>query len=192
MIGLDNRTQRDLTSSVLQAAAGDEAAFAVVMRRMAPIIRMQVARFSTAGVEDEDLAQEALLGLLLAVRHFSPEGGASFTTYATTCISNRLTSVLRHDAPHARHERPLGEEQDLPASPHSDPFVQVQAREDADSLLAGLRQTLTPLEYQVMLIRLRGGSYREAAARLGVSVKAVDNAVQRLRRKLFGGLSSQQ
>lgn len=189
---LDNRTQRDRPLPIREAAAGDEAAFAAVMHRMTPIIRAQVARFAAAGVEDDDLAQEALLGLLAAVRSYSPEGGASFTTYASTCISNRLTSVLRRSASQARHERPLEEESDLPADAHSDPLLRLQDREDADRLLSNLRQRLTELEYQVLLIRLRGGSYREAAARLGISVKAVDNAVQRLRHKLFPALSFQQ
>ncbi len=185
---LDNRTKRELPLPVLQAAAGDEEAFAAVVRRMAPLIRSQVARFRAAGVEDEDLAQEALVGLLAAVRSYSPTGGAAFTTYATACISNRLVSVLRRTAPRARHELPLEEEDHLPADAHSDPLLRLQAREEADQLLYNLRQRLTPLEYKVLLTRLRHCSYREAAQQLGISTKAVDNAVQRLRRKLPSAL----
>ncbi|MBQ5840516.1 MAG: sigma-70 family RNA polymerase sigma factor [Clostridia bacterium] len=186
---LDNRTQREFPLPVQQAAAGDEEAFAAVMRRMAPLIRTQVARFRCSGVEEEDLAQEALVGLLAAVRRYSPTGGAAFTTYATACITNRLISVLRRRAPQAQYEQPLEEEADLPAHAHSDPLLRLQAREEADQLLRNLQRQLTPLEYKVLLTRMQQCSYREAAARLGVSTKAVDNAVQRLRRKLPAVLS---
>ena len=77
----------------------------------------------------------------------------------------------------------LDEDVDLP-DPNSDPALRLQEQETLDSLLARLRQRLTPLEYSVLLLRLSNHSYEEIATRLGVSKKAVDNAVQRLRRKL--------
>ena len=131
-----------------QAAEGDEAAFAVIVRRMAPVTRMLTARFAAPGIEREDLSQECMLGLLAAVRSYREGCGATFTTYAVTCM------------------------------------LQVQRQEEAAQLAARLRQRLTPLEYRVLLSRLSDRSYRETAERLGISVRSVDNAVQRLRRKL--------
>jgi RNA polymerase sporulation-specific sigma factor len=95
-----------------------------------------------------------------------------------------LVSVVRRSAPRSRHEQSLDEGADLPAAEHSDPLLRLQAQEDADHLLHRLQQRLTPLEYRVLLTRLQDCSYQEAAARLGVSKKTVDNAVQRIRKKV--------
>lgn len=170
----------DHTLPILRAAAGDRDAFAAIIERMTPLLHTQLSGFHGRGIEDEDLAQEALMGLLAAVRSYRPDGGASFTTYATTCIRNRLLSAVRRSTPQEMH---LDEDVDLP-DPNSDPALRLQEQETLDSLLARLRQRLTPLEYSVLLLRLSNHSYEEIATRLGVSKKAVDNAVQRLRRKL--------
>ena len=175
---MDNRTL-----PIAQAAAGDQEAFALLVHRMMPLIHTQVHSFRCAGVEDEDLAQEALMGLLAAVRTYREDGGAAFTTYATTCIRHRLLSVARRSAPHADHEVPIEDSPDLP-DVSADPALRLQEQEEANALLARLRERLTPLEYKVMLLRLSNCSYEEIATRLAVSKKAVDNAVQRLRRKL--------
>ncbi len=177
---LDNQL-RDAELPIREAAAGDEEAFARITHRMMPLLNSQVRQFRCAGIEDEDLAQEALLGLLAAVRSFRPDGGATFTTYVTTCVRHRLASVIRR---HSRQlcEQPL-EEDDLPDTA-GDPAMRLQAQEEAATLLRRLRQRLTPLEYSVLLLRLSDLSYEEIATRLQISKKAVDNAVQRLRRKL--------
>lgn len=170
----------DRTLPILRAADGDRDAFAAIIERMTPLLHTQLSSFRGQGIEDEDLAQEALMGLLAAVRSYRPDGGASFTTYATTCIRNRLLSAVRRSTP---QEVPLDEDVDLP-DPNGDPALRLQEQETLDSLLARLRQRLTPMEYSVLLLRLSNHSYEEIAARLEISKKAVDNAVQRLRRKL--------
>lgn len=153
------------------------------MRQTTPLIHAQLRDFRGNGVEDEDLAQEALMGLLAAVRSYRADGGATFTTYATTCIRRRLLSALRHSASRTNHELPLEEDLDL-TDPAGDPALLIQEQEELETLLARMRQRLTPLEYSVLLLRLSHLPYEEIARRLSVSKKAVDNAVQRLRRKL--------
>lgn len=175
---MDNRTL-----PVAQAAAGDQEAFALLMHRMAPLIHAQVHSFRCAGIEDEDLAQEALMGLLAAVRTYRPDGGATFTTYATACIRNRLLSVARHHIPRIGREQSLEDSDDLPDTA-IDPALRLQEQEELEGLLERLRTRLTAMEYRVLLLRLSDCSYAEIAARLGTTVKAVDNAVQRMRRKL--------
>lgn len=167
-----------------KAARGDEEAFATVARRMAPIIRSTVHSFETFGLDIDDLEQEASLALLAAVRSYRPDGGAAFTTYATTCVRNRLTSVARRHGTRIRTEQPLDDDSDLPADAHSDPVRRMLDQEDLTRLQEQLRQRLTDLEYRVLLARLSDLSYDEIATRLGVSKKTVDNAVQRLRRKM--------
>ena len=169
----------DRSLPIAQAAIGDQEAFAVIMRRMTPLIHAQIRNCRTDGTEDEDLAQEALMGLLAAVRSYRPDGGAAFTTYATACIRRRLLSAVRRSAPPSL---PLQEDMDLP-DPNGDPALRVQEQDELTERLSHLRQRLTPLEYSVLLLRLSNCSYEEIARRLSVSKKAVDNAVQRLRRK---------
>ncbi len=172
---------------IQQAAAGDQEAFACLTRRMMPLLRSQIRQLEHAGTDEDDLFQEAMLGLLAAVRSYRPDGGASFTTYATVCVRHRLVSAVRHSAPRAKREQPLDE--DTPATDgQPDPADRLQQQEDALRLQAQLQQRLTPLEYRVLLARLQGCSYQEIATRLEVGKKTVDNAVQRLRHKMSGVL----
>ena len=175
---MDNRTL-----PVAQAAAGDQEAFALLVHRMMPLIHAQIHSCRCAGVEDEDLAQEALMGLLAAVRTYREDGGAAFTTYATACIRHRLLSVARRYGALTDHEVPIEDSPDLPDTA-ADPALRLQEQEELEGLLERLRTRLTDKEYQVLLLRLRDCSYAEIAARLGITPKAVDNAVQRMRRKL--------
>ena len=171
------------TLPIAQAAAGDQEAFALLVHRMMPLIHDQMRRLGAVGVDDEDLAQEALMGLLAAVRTYRPDGGASFTTYATACIRHRLLSVARRYGPRADREQSLEDSPELPDST-VDPALLLMDKEELDGLLHRLRTRLTETEYRVLLLRLGDCSYAEIAARLGITVKAVDNAVQRMRRKL--------
>ena len=167
-----------------QAARGDQEAFGLIVRRMEPLIHAQIHSLRCDGVEDQDLAQEALMGLLAAVRSYRPDGGAAFTTYATACIRHRLISVARQWGPRADREQPLEDSPELPDTA-ADPALRLQEQEALEDLMTRLRTRLTPLEYKVLLLRLSDSSYEEIAARLGVNKKAVDNAVQRIRRKLY-------
>lgn len=181
MVGLHNK--HDLLP-LERAASGDQEAFAVIAERMAPLIRSTVQSFAATGMDADDLAQEASLGLLAAVQTYRTDGGAAFTTYATTCIRNRLTSLARRHGARIRTEQPFEEERDLPADADSDPARRMLEQEEFSRLQDQLRQRLTDLEYRVLLARLSDLSYEEIASCLGVSKKAVDNAVQRLRRKM--------
>ena len=168
---------------IRRAADGDQESFARISSRMMPLLLSQVRSFHADGVDEEDLFQEASLGLLSAVRTFRTDGGAAFTTYATACIRNRLTSALRGTV--SRQVLPLDE--DTPAADDgTDPADLLQQQEDALRLQQQLLQRLTPLEYRVLVARLQGCSYQEIACRLSVGTKTVDNAVQRLRRKMSG------
>ena len=170
---------------IARAAEGDQEAFGLIVRRMEPLIHAQIHSLRCDGTEDEDLAQEALIGLLAAVRTYRPDGGATFTTYATTCIRRRLLSVVRRYGTKVTQEVPLEEDPDLPDA-SADPALLLQEQEGVEQLLTRLRTRLTPMEYKVLLLRLSDSSYEEIAARLGINKKSVDNTVQRLRRKLAG------
>lgn len=168
-----------------QAAAGDEAAFAVVMQRMMPLMQSLIRQYSCPGVaERDDLAQESLMGLLAAIRTWRPESATRFTTYAYACIRNRLISLHRRCGGQFLREQPLEDDSEVPDAAQPDPAHLVQERESVEQLWRTLRERLTPLEQRVLLCRLGGCTYAQTAQQLGIDAKAVDNAVQRLRRKL--------
>lgn len=180
---MDNLSAHAADLPIALAAAGDEEAFACIMHRMAPIVRAQIQRFDFLQLGSDDLMQECMLGLLAAVRSYRPDGGAVFTTYATACIRNRLVSLARRHSARACETLPY-EDSEIADTEDADPASLVLMQEDADRLQHQLHTQLTALEYEVLMARLTDCSYKQIAERLGVSTKAVDNAVQRLRHKL--------
>lgn len=167
------------------ACTENEEAFASLVSRYSSMLhRLSVQYSGTSPLDAEDLAQEGVLGLLSAVRTYRSGGEASFSTYACTCMRNRILSAVRR----AQGTPPLLNNPD--ESPVADtvsadtPEALLVRREELESLRAHLRSALTELEYRVLMHYLGAYSYEEIAASLGISRKAVDNALQRLRRKL--------
>lgn len=164
---------------IAAARAGNEDAFAHLVSRYAGTLHRLSARLATAA-ERDDMAQEGLLGLLAAVQTYRG-GTAAFSTYAHACMRNRMVSA-------ARRAHALSATADAPSSVATadTPEHLLERREDLRALRASLRRQLSAREYQVLTLYLRSYSYEEIAAALGVGRKAVDNALQRARRKLAG------
>ena len=179
----------------LLAHEGCEDAFSQLVQRCASIVRRHAAMYRSVQLEAEDLEQEGLVGLLSAVRTYQESGGASFRTYASVCIRRRMLSAVRRAG--AAKQIPSSElismdeggaSLEEPAVP-TDPAVLLQQREDADRFQNRLKETLTQLEYQVLMLYLGAYSYEEIAQLLHSTSKAVDNALQRVRRKLTAVLA---
>ena len=180
-----------VSSEALQAmaAAGDRNAEEALILRYSYMVRACARPLFLAGGDSEDLTQEGFLGLLDAIREFKSDRDAGFGTFAMTCIRNRLRSAVR-SANRDKH-RPLnaslswesGEaapELMAPLGPEELVIAQEERHED----LERMRQSLSPLERKVLDHYLDGLSYEEIARAVGKDVKGVDNAVQRIRRKL--------
>ena len=169
------------------AQTGDDRAFTMLVALYEPMLRAQVAHFRFPRADADDMAQEGLLGLLSAVRTFSPEKNASFRTYAAVCVRNRLLSAWRRTVARAA-EVPVEDTAAVAdsngGSQVADPAALLVEREAAEQFLHRLRERLSSREYAVLLRYLEGLSYTEIAARLQLSPKAVDNALQRVRHKL--------
>ncbi|MDR1463929.1 MAG: sigma-70 family RNA polymerase sigma factor [Oscillospiraceae bacterium] len=168
------------------AQAGNAEAFALLIARTVPLAQARAAQFFSAGrgaaQTAEDLAQEGMLGALSAVTTFRPEKGASFRTYASACINNRILSALRRGRSEATVPLP---EEDLPArGADADPQDIFSMMEETHRVMEAIRLRLTDLERGVAEAYLAGERYDQIAARLQVTPKAVDNAIQRVRRKL--------
>ena len=154
-----------------------------------------------AGGDTEDLIQEGMFGLISAIRRYDPDAGASFHTFAEHCIRTRLISAVRA-ASRLKHF-PLNDglsfEQlsedfcaQLSAIPENfrySPEVLVLARESKEELYEAFSRCLSKLEKSVLALYLDGLSYNEIAIRINREPKAVDNAVQRIRRKLARNLN---
>ena len=178
-----------------QVAAGDRGAEEALVLRYGRLVRMCARPFFLAGGDSEDLIQEGMLGLLAAIREFRPDRGARFSTYAQLCVRRRIISAVR-DAAGGKHA-PLNDYvslepslllADLEASPGNPESVVIHL-EALRALEAAIASQLTQLEAQVLAHFLEGASYGEIAEAVGRSPKSVDNAVQRIRRKVARHLS---
>ncbi len=182
----------ELTDEVLRkmAVSGDREAEEALILRYSRAVRVCARPLFLAGGDSEDLIQEGFLGLLDAIREFREDRDASFATFAQVCIRNRLLSAVRSASreKHTPLNSSLSWERDdvepgLSASPPS-PEELLIAQEDHAEGLKRLRRDLSDLEREILGHYLDGLSYEEIAQATHRSAKSVDNAVQRIRRKL--------
>ena len=176
------------------AATGDRAAEEQLAVRYSRLVRICARPFFLAGGDSEDLTQEGMFGLLHAIREYDPSTQVPFRVFAETCIRNRLLSAIK-SASRLKH-MPLNNgvsleevllDESSPASVTAfrrDPEEMVLARESANDFYNTFAQCLSAYERNILAFFLDGLSYQEIADRMSRSVKSVDNAVQRIRRKL--------
>ena len=173
------------------AMAGERSAEEALVLRHTRLVRMCARPFFLAGGDSEDLIQEGMLGLLAAIREFRPDRGARFATYAQVCVRRRIISAVR-SASGGKHA-PLNDYVSLELlseeAGEADPEDLIIRREALHALEADISESLTRLEKQVLARYLEGESYAEIARAVGRSPKSVDNAVQRIRRKMAKVLS---
>ena len=176
--------------------AGNRLAEEVLAARYHRLVRSCARPYFLAGGDSEDLLQECMFGLVKAMREFRPDREASFQTFAEVCIRRRLYSVIR--ASLAGKHSPLNESVPLnaflldaqPQYSQLDPEDLLIDREKAAALLNRVRSQLSDLEIRVLDLYLDGCSCGEIAATVGKPYKSVDNAVQRIRRKVARQISS--
>ena len=184
------------------AAAGNRGAEEILVTRYNRLVRTCARPFFLVGGDSEDLTQEGMVGLIKAVREYDVEKEASFRTFAEICIRNRLYSVLRA----ASRDKHLPLNQSVPLdTPYFDsnsytsgtnnlaqrnPEDFLIDREHTAALLSGVRKQLSEFEAKILGYYLDGLSCREIAETVGKPPKSVDNAVQRIRRKVAQQLLS--
>ncbi|HCC35159.1 MAG TPA: hypothetical protein DEQ02_05795 [Ruminococcaceae bacterium] len=177
------------------AQNGQADAFNALVVRYVVIVNMRVSCYRGTGIEPEDLAQEGMIGLMSAVRSFRPDTGACFRTFAWLCIDRSVLSALKAPfrkkrIPDAKifplEENPCGDAHESAgaAEASQNPEHYLIAKEDAKNFWQGVKRVLSPFEHSVLLRFLGGEDYRGIARQLDATVKSVDNAIQRVRRKL--------
>ena len=189
----------------IQAIAGDSAAEEMLVLRYSRLVRVCARPFFLAGGDSEDLIQEGMLGLLSAIREYRPDRNARFRTFAELCVRRRIISAVKLAAG-GKHS-PLNSGVSLEPSLFladrenaalgtafyrlEDPEDTVIHQENLHRLETVIKSKLTSLEAKVLALYLEGLSYTEIAGAVPCSAKSVDNAVQRIRRKVARHLSGE-
>ena len=180
------------------AASGDRIAEEALVMRYHRLVRICARPYFLAGGDSEDLIQEGMVGMLAAIREYDSGKAASFRTFAEVCIKNRLISVIKAAARdkhiplnnYVSFETPLfsgnGDHYAYGAADQlqEDPEAILLGREAFQERMRALEGQLSGFEASILRLYLNGLSYSEIAAEVNKSPKSVDNAVQRIRRKL--------
>jgi len=198
------KAQRELEDLqlVLKARNGSTAALDSLIRRYTPFVRLKASAYFLVGGANDDLIQEGLIGLYKAVRDFRPDKETSFRSFAELCVTRQIITAIK-TATRFKHSplntyvsfshTPAGQDPDgdctlgdaLPGSHVNDPAVSVISTEELQSLVGCLGTTLSPLESDALRLYLEGCSYETMADELGCDTKTIDNALQRVKRKIL-------
>src|SRR5919199_1287385 len=198
------RQQRELEDLqlVISARNGDDGALDSLMRRYTGFVRLKASSYFLAGGDAEDLIQEGLIGLYKAVRDFRPDKETSFRSFAELCVTRQIITAIK-TATRYKHaplntyvsfsHTPAGQDGEgecslgdaLPAAHVHEPSVQVISTEELQALVGCLATTLSPLEADALRLYLEGASYEDMAVDLGCDTKTIDNALQRVKRKIL-------
>jgi RNA polymerase sporulation-specific sigma factor len=205
------RAQRELDDLRLAVRArnGDEQAMDALIRRYFGFVRMKASSYFLAGGDCEDLVQEGLIGLYKAVRDFRPDKETSFRSFAELCVTRQIITAIK-TATRFKHaplnqyvsfsQTPAGQDPEsdctlgdaLPGPGVDEPSVCVISTEELQSLVFCLGSGLSKLEADSLRLYLEGSSYEEMAEELGCDTKTIDNALQRVKRKILAHQASRQ
>ena len=194
---------------VMRARNGDGGALDALIRRYTGFVRLKASSYFLAGGDSEDLIQEGLVGLYKAVRDFRTDRESSFRNFAELCVTRQIITAIK-TATRFKHaplntyvsfsHTPAGQESDsectlgdaLPGPNVHDPSVCVISTEELQSLVFTLGSGLSQLEADALKLYLEGSSYEEMAEDLGCDTKTIDNALQRVKRKILTHQKSRQ
>ncbi len=205
------KAQRELADLqlVLRARNGDGSAMDGLIRRYTGFVRLKASSYFLAGGDSEDLIQEGLIGLYKAVRDFRADKETSFRSFAELCVTRQIITAIK-TATRFKHaplntyvsfsHTPAGQETDsectlgdaLPGPTVDEPSVCVISTEELQSLVFTLGTGLSKLESDALRLYLEGSSYEQMAERLGCDTKTIDNALQRVKRKVLAHQQSRQ
>ena len=205
------KTQREVEDLrlVLRARNGDSVAMDALLRRYTGFVRLKASSYFIAGGESDDLIQEGLVGLYKAVRDFRTDKETSFRSFAELCITRQIITAIK-TATRFKHsplntyvsfsQTPAGQESEgdctlgdaLPGPGVDEPSIMVISTEELQSLVFCLGTGLSQLESDALRLYLEGSSYEEMAERLEVDTKTIDNALQRVKRKILQHQDSRQ
>ena len=192
-------------SIVKMAQEGSSTAYEYLIDKYKELAKMKSKSYFIAGADNDDVIQEGMIGIFKAVRDFDEEKDASFRTFAELCVNRQILNAIK-GANRQKHqilnesvslsagEEDSGEEHGSLAeriaseNPDTDPESMMLMREVVEYLKENDQNIFSPLESQVWNEMLKGKNYREIAFSLRKSSKTVDNAIQRIKKKIEGYL----
>ena len=186
--------------AVALAQSGDGAALEHLLNKYKNFVRTKARSYFLIGADHEDIVQEGMIGLYKAIRDFKSEKLTSFRAFAELCVTRQIITAIK-TATRQKHiplnsyvslNKPIYDEEsdrtlldviseDVP----SDPEAMLIDREDLSFIEGRIGEMLSDLEKQVLALYMEGKSYVEISAAMGRHVKSVDNALQRIKRKLL-------
>lgn len=202
------RLEPDDQSLVARSKGGDKRATEHLIKRYQGFVRLKASSYFLVGGDSDDLNQEGMLGLYKAIRDYRTDRESSFRNFAELCITRQIITAVKTatrnkhaplnqyvsfgQSPAANGESDTTMEEILPGPTAFDPVNQAISTEELGSLVGHLRSSLSEMESSVLGYYLEDRSYEEVALLLGCDTKTVDNALQRVKRKISRHLDSRE
>lgn len=184
----------------VMAQGGDISAEEVLMRKYKETVRIKSKMYYMAGADEDDIVQEGMIGLLKAIRQFDPEREASFGTFAGICITRQIISAIRA-AGRDKHKalntsvslsNPVIDDEDditiadtLKTNVVENPEELLVFKDIAYYILHNGENVFSSFEMQVLNEFLKENDFEKISKKLGKSIKSIDNAMQRVKRKVI-------
>lgn len=194
-----NLTQEADEEVVKLSKGGDEFATEYLINKYKNFVRVKAKSYFLVGADREDIIQEGMIGLYKAIRDFRADKLSSFRAFAELCITRQIITAIK-TATRQKHiplnsyislNKPIYDEDSdrtmldiLSGTKITDPEEVFISHELSDDLREKIQENLSELESQVLLSYLEGKSYQEMAKELNRHVKSIDNALQRVKRKI--------
>lgn len=193
----DGLTDEEVVFAVKESE--DRAAQDYLINKYRNFVRAKARSYFLIGADREDIIQEGMIGLYKAIRDFRNDKLSSFRAFAELCVTRQIITAIK-TATRQKHiplnsyislNKPIYDEDSdrtlldvLSGARVSDPEELVISREEFVDIEEKMEEILSDLEWQVLMSYLDGKSYQEIAAELQRHVKSIDNALQRVKRKL--------
>ena len=195
---IDN-SQQDEYDIVLKASKGDKIALEYIIKKYKNFVKAKAKSYFLIGADKEDIIQEGMIGLYKAVRDFDASKTNSFKGFADICITRQIITAIK-TATRQKHiplnsyislNKPVYDEESertlldiIATSIVTDPEELIISKEELKHIESKMNELLSDLELQVVEYYLNGKSYQYIADKLKRDVKSIDNALQRVTRKL--------
>ncbi|MCL2363358.1 MAG: sigma-70 family RNA polymerase sigma factor [Defluviitaleaceae bacterium] len=182
---------------LIQAAkAGDAFAMDALFARYKSLVRAKASMYYISGGDRDDLIQEGMIGLYKAFLDYDPQRNPVFAAFASLCINRQIQTAIKSAA--RQKHAPLNAAQTLDvaeapagiaanvtsAASTTNPEILFLGRESIKNIALFIREHLSPLERDVLLLHINDQTHAQIAQRMGKTVKSVDNTLQRVRRKV--------
>ncbi|NLW24063.1 MAG: RNA polymerase sporulation sigma factor SigH [Clostridia bacterium] len=181
------------------AREGDTYALEYLINKYKNFVRAKARSYFLIGADREDIIQEGMIGLYKAIRDFRYDKLSSFRAFAELCVTRQIITAIK-TATRQKHiplnsyislNKPIYDEDSdrtlldvISGTKITDPEELIISREEFDDIEEKMCEILSSLEWEVLMSYLEGKSYQEIAVDLNRHVKSIDNALQRVKRKL--------